>query len=377
VSIGSSGSTNGRLRVALLIESDGPGGAESVVHRIVNGLTERGHEALPFTLAPGQGWLSGRLRNEGYPVHQPSLSRAVDPAFARRLSAWSRQERIDVLHAHEFTMGFYAGAAGLMSRIPHIITMHGGVSFAAAARRRWALKWSASRAASTVGVSESTCQHLSTALGISRRAIELVPNGVHQVQGNRSAARESLGVSDAERLLLSVGNLYPVKGHATLIAACALLAERTDVPSWRLCIAGRGDEESSLREQIRRAGLEGRVTLLGLRNDVGDLLAAADGWIMPSLSEGLPMALLEAMSARLPIIASAVGGIPDVLGPTSSGHLVPVGDATQLAAAMEQLLRDPAGSTAMGDRAYEVVESSYSASAMVDRYVALYRKALA
>ncbi len=273
-------------------------------------------------------------------------------------------------------MGFYAGVAGLLTAVPHVITMHGGVTFAAAARRRWALRWSVNRAAATVGVSDSTCQHLADSLRLRRDRVELVPNGVPITPGDRDSARRALGVDPTVRLLLSVGNLYPVKGHATLIEACGLLAQERTLPPWRVVVAGRGDEAAPLQARIHALGLEDRVTLLGLRDDIPDLLAAADGWVMPSLSEGLPMALLEAMLARLPIVSSAVGGIPDVIRDGENGLLVPAADPARLAAALASLLRDPDTATRYGANAFAAANGTFSASTMVSRYLALYERAL-
>lgn len=361
-------------RVALLIESDGPGGAESVVLALADGLRERGAAVLPVVFADGEGWLTARLQAAGFPVYAPRISRRVplDFSLIRQLVQWTRRQRVEVLHAHEFTMGVYAGITGAITRIPHVVTLHGGTRFASAARRRWALKLSAMRASAIVGVSESTCQHLSSALSLPASRVTLVPNGAPAKTGQRERTRVSLALTPEERLLLAVGNLYKVKGHDVLIHAAADLAQRGGLPPWRIAIAGRGVEEATLREMIRAAGLGGRVILLGLRNDIPDLLAAADGWVMPSLSEGLPMALLEAMLAGLPTICSAVGGIPALVIPGKTGFLVPPSDPVALSSALAALLADANGAADLGANARRVAESAYSVTSMVERYLALY-----
>ena len=137
-------------------------------------------------------------------------------------------------------------------------------------------------------------------------------------------------------------------------------------------IAGRGEEASTLQAMIDRAGLTNRVRLLGLRDDIPNLLAAADCWVMPSRSEGLPMALLEAMHAGLPIVCSAVGGIPAVLEPTQAGLLVPPDQPALLAQAITRFLRSPKLSMDFGSRAAQTAAQQYSIGAMVDSYLRIY-----
>lgn len=137
--------------VALMIESDGPGGAESTVLSLANGLAGRGIEVRTAVFGGGEGWLTERLQAAGHTVFSPVLSGPVDPMAVWRMARWARRQQLSVMHAHEFTMGFYAGMAGALSRVPHVITMHGGTSFATAARRRVALGLSARRATAVVG----------------------------------------------------------------------------------------------------------------------------------------------------------------------------------------------------------------------------------
>lgn len=364
-------------KIALMLESDGPGGAESVLFALATGLRERGVEVHAAVLANRQGWLTGRLREAGINLFTPQLAHPLDWHFVRALVEWSRQHQLDLLHGHEFTMGFYAGVAARISGIPHIITMHGGHGYAKALRRRAALGLSARRAATIVGVSESTCQHMAQSLWVPRDRIQLVPNGTRPIRGDRQRTRAELGLSSNEHLFLAVGNLYLVKGHRVLVDACALLAQRTDLPRWKVAIAGRGHEECRLAAQIGAYGLQSKVSLLGLRDDIGDLLAAADGWVMPSLSEGLPLALIEAMFSEVPIVCTAVGGIPDLIRPEESGWLVEPGNPRALAEAMASLLLNPARGARMASRALLVAEQGYGQAIMVDRYLGIYRAALA
>jgi glycosyltransferase involved in cell wall biosynthesis len=345
---------------------------------LADGLRARDITVLPAVFSGGEGWLSERLRSAGFAVFTPSISRAtpIDVSTLHSIARWSREERVDVLHAHELMMAVYAGGAGVLTRTPHMITMHGGVRFASALHRRWALKASAHRSSALIGVSDSTCDHLASTLGLPRASINLVPNGVPFRAGQREQTRRELGVLPDETLLLAVGNLYKVKGHATLVQAAELLARHNDLPPWRIAVAGRGEEEAALRAMISSAGLSQRVELLGLRSDIPDLLAAADGWLMPSLSEGLPMALLEAMLAGLPTVCSAVGGIPDLIRPGDTGFLVPPEDANALADGMSRLLRGRTEARVLGERARAYAASHYSIETMVESYMKLYKGSL-
>ncbi len=364
------------MKIALLIESDGPGGAESVVLALADALREAGAEVIAVVLAGRGGWLSSRLMDAGHPVHMPTLARPIDPLFALNLARWARVHGIDVMHAHEFTMAFYSGIAGMLSGIPHVITMHGGTRYAEAFRRRVALRFSARRASALAGVSESTCSHLAEAVRIPRSQVEYIPNGIPGRTGDRDSSRGQLGLDSAERFILAVGNLYAVKGHDILIDAAALLLRETDLPPWRIGIAGRGDEETRLRRRIHDAALDERVHLLGLRDDIPDLLAAADCWVMPSRSEGLPMALLEAVFAKVAVIATAVGGIPSVIKQDQTGLLVPRENPQALAKAMADLLRNPEPGKIRAQTAYSEAYHQYGITAMRDAYLALYGRAI-
>ncbi|XWV15074.1 MAG: glycosyltransferase family 4 protein [Gemmatimonas sp.] len=364
-----------RQRIAQLIESDGPGGAESVVLELCTELRRRGHVVRPVIFGGGEGWLSGKLSGRDFQVYLPVLRSAlpIDVGLLSRLCAWIREHEISLLHAHDFTMSVYAALAGYLTGVPHVITLHGGKYFATAWKRKVALKLAAANARATVGVSQSTCDHLATTLSLPIGTIQLVANGVSPSHGDRENARRALGLSDNARLILAVGNLYEVKGHRILVDAAAQLAAVEGLPAWRVAIAGRGDEEGRLRAQIRQHGLGAQVELLGLRDDIGDLLSAADVWVMPSFSEGLPMALLEAMFAQLPIVCSAVGGIPDLLNGGPAGLLVPPHDSHALAGALQHLLSDTRSGAALALRARELAEARYSVAAMADRYEALYQ----
>jgi glycosyltransferase involved in cell wall biosynthesis len=366
-----------KLRVAQLIESDGPGGAESVLLALAEGLPHRQVDVLPVGLAGGEGWLSGRLRAAGHEPFLPPIHRThrIDVALVWKLARWVRTQRIDVLHAHEWTMAVYAGAVGALTRTPHLITMHGGRYYASAWHRRQALRWSAQRADAVVGVAPSTCEHLASTLALPPSHVTLVPNGVPHRLGHRDVGRASLALHPNEKLLLAVGNLYTVKGHHTLVAAAERLRNDPSLPPWRIAIAGRGDEEAALRRQIHEAGLDDRVQLLGLRSDIPDLLAAADGWVMPSLSEGLPMALLEALMAGVPTVCSAVGGIPALIESGVSGWLVEPNDPADLCQALSVLLQNPTLAREVAARGQSMAVSAYGVDRMIDRYVTLYRDA--
>jgi glycosyltransferase involved in cell wall biosynthesis len=286
-----------------------------------------------------------------------------------------RRRRVDLVHSHEFTMAFYGAAAAKWLHKPHVITMHGGQRVLSHWRRRLAFRWSMRQSRAVATVSGATRQLFLDSLHLPPDAITVVHNGiVAPPAGDPVAVRRELGLAGGETLIVSVGNLYPVKGHIVLLQALAGLAARTDLPPWRMALAGRGRETDRLKQFAAEHGLD-RVHFLGHRGDVPDILAAADVWVMPSLSEGLPLALLEAMFAGKAIVASAVGGIPEVITSERDGLLVPPSDPPALASALGRLLASPALRATLGRAAKERAASHFSIAHMTDDYERLYAQA--
>ncbi len=362
------------MNVALMLESDGPGGAETMLLVLAEELRSLGHGVIPVGPRHGEGWLAHEFRARGFQPETFHLRAAVDPMGALSLTRRLRARRVDVIHSHEFTMAVYGALAARLLRLPHVITMHGSTYFADARRRRTALRWAMRQAHATVGISQDTARRMEDLLDLPGDAVRVVPNGRRLTQGDGSRVRAEMGLPDEALLVVCIGSLYPVKGHAYLIQALAELIRSGRDRGATLAIAGReGGSKASIESLISTLGLEDRVRLLGHRADVADLLDAADVFAMPSLSEGLPLALLEAMASGSAILASGVGGIPEAVRHETDGLLVPAGDAAALASGLSRLLADPTLGSELGRNARERAREAFSPEAMATAYVTLYQ----
>ena len=369
-----SGRSIGGLRIAHLIESDGPGGAERVVVQLATALQAAGAYNVVFLPANGEGWLAAELQHSGVAIEYFHVDRPVSSSCGRELVDAFRRHRIDIAHSHEFSMAVYGAWASWCTGVPHVITMHGGRYYADRLRRRLALRAAIAASSQTVAVSDALACALSNDLWLPKSRVAVLPNGVRFTAPERSTLRTELGLTPADRLIVAVGNLYPVKGHRHLIDAVAMLADRH--PTVHVAIAGRGDLADALLAQSRAHGVDTRVHLLGLRSDVAAVLAAADVFVLPSLSEGLPLALLEAMFAGCPIVATNVGEVRVALAYGSAGILVEPGSSATLATAIDRLLSDPVQAQRLGSVAAVQAAAEYALSRMVDRYAAVYHAAL-
>ena len=357
------------VRLAHLIESDGPGGAERMLAGLAAELQGAGAENVVIAPAGGEGWLGRELGGTGVQLELFRLDRPISPMFARWLAGTLCRHRVALAHSHEFTMAVYGAWAARRARVAHLFTMHGSRYYAAQLRRRIAMRVAAALSGSVVAVSHGLARHLSRDLWIRPSRIVTIPNGARLTPVARSSLRDELKLGEADQLALAVGNLYPVKGHGCLLEALGLLAER--FPRLHVLIAGRGELEGPLLARARALHIDDRFHLLGLRSDVGNLLAGADVFVLPSLSEGLPLALLEAMLTARPIVATAVGEVPTVLA-GGAGVVVRPADPAALAAALAAVLSDPAEARRLGAAAALRAAEEYTLSRMMERYVALY-----
>lgn len=362
------------LRIAVMLESDGPGGAEVVVLHLAEELRRRGHTVIPVGPRAGIGWLGAKLRSAGLVPAVFRISRPIDPDCVRSLVEVFRANRIDMVHSHEFTMAVYGTLAARLLRLPHVITLHGSSTMCRRLRRRIAIRWAIRHSHATVAVSRATSAQLATDLGISERSMQVVPNGVPVRRGDPTSVREELGIGPDDVVVLAVGNLDERKGHMFLLRALhELTLEGLDVP-WKLVVAGGrgGPEAEPLREYARTNGESERVHILTQREDIHDLQSAAAIFAMPSLWEGLPMALLEAMLAGNAIVASHTGGIPEAIVDGEQGLLVPPADVPALKRALWRLLVDKSFRQRLASAARERGHAEFTLRAMTDSYERLY-----
>jgi glycosyltransferase involved in cell wall biosynthesis len=364
------------LRIVLALETSGPGGAENVVLRLAQALRERGDAPIIATHQPG--WMTERAEALALPVWIQPQRPGIDLRWVARFARELRRAQIGLLHTHEFGMNMFGGAAALLARVPAVSTIHGRHYVSERPRRALAYRIMRHLGVPIVAVSHDLAEFLATGLSVPRDAIEVVHNGIPlppdgAVPANaaqRAAARARLGVPADLPLLVAVGNLYPVKDHATLLRALVR------IPPARVAIAGRGDQEEPLRRLAAQLGVSERVHLLGLRDDVDVILTAADVFVQPSLSEGLPLAVLEAMAHGVPIVASRVGGIPEAVEDGKSGFLVPPGRPDALASALDRLLAAPELRAATAVAARERAAAEFSLEHMAESHSRLYARLL-
>jgi glycosyltransferase involved in cell wall biosynthesis len=360
------------LTIALSNETDGPGGAEVLLVQLAEELIARGHEVVPVLPVEKHGWLHGHFREKGVePETVRLLGNSVQGSVAELADVFHRRG-VDVVHSHEFSMSVFGAAAAGELRLPHVVTMHGNQWMTSAARRRFLLRWAFRHSRAVAAVSEDTRSHLLEALGVPPSAIVTVPNGIPERPGNPVGPRAEFGLAPNDLLLLAVGGLHPRKGHGVLIRSLARLRDSGLAVPWKLVIAGRGPEHENLVELAGQTGLSGQVILAGQREDIPDLQAAADIFVMPSLWEGLPLAILEAMFASNPVVASRTSGIPEAINDGEEGILAAPGDEMELADALGRLMTDAGLRARLGQSARRRALRDFTVARMAADYEALY-----
>jgi len=354
-----------------LSESSETGGAESVLIRLVEGLDKTRYTSTVCLLS--DGWLKTELdkrRVETVVIPQPH---SLDVRWLLQVLRLLKERHIDVMHSHEFATNVYATLLSKITGVPSVATAHGKNYYGDKWRRRAAYRFTA-RHSTMVAVSHDLKRFLTEQIGIPPRNIRVVHNGIdlrqYSINAASSASRADLGIGASQRVIGTVGNLFAVKGQTYLLKACKALADA--YPNIALLIAGEGEELSSLRKEASDLGIADNVKFLGFRSDVPSLLQAMEVFVLPSLSEGLPLSLLEALALQKPVVATNVGGIPEIVQDGLAGFLVPPGSPEALAERILLLLRSPATADRFGKAGRRRVEEAFDVAKMIEEYQSLY-----
>lgn len=362
--------------VLFLSTSSGPGGAERVINNLAASLDPKRYR--PVLCLFRSGWLQERSESRGIRTFIIPTHGIADWRWAFQFRRLLRQERVDLIHAHEFDANVQGAFVAAMSRIPLVATVHGKHYFWEKLRRRLAYRW-VSRRATMVAVSEDLKNFIVEKVGVCPERITVLYNGVDvshppTTQFDVDACRREFGLPEKDQIVGVVGNLYPVKGHQYLIEGIPAVLKKC--PDTSFIFAGRGQLEMELKDQVHRLGLSERVRFLGLRQDIPTILAMLDVFVLPSLSEGLSMAILEAMMAKKPVIATRVGGNPEIVLDGETGFLVPPKDSQALAESLATLLLNRDQATQFAERGKRRAEGLFSLQTMVHAYQSLYDQCL-
>lgn len=366
----------GKLSVLYLSSSSGPGGAEQMLCSLASSLDRTQFRPIVGLFRPG--WLMEQCEKRGIETHVFPIGGPLHGDWIRACTRVVRKERVALIHAHEFDANVHGALVATITRTPIVATVHGKHYYWSKFRRRLAYRL-VSRFASMVTVSQNLKDFIAEKVGVDQSRIKVIYNGVkpspEYSQADLIECRAELGIPGGDQIVGVVGSLYPVKGHRFLIEAIPNILAKFEGTTF--LFVGRGELEGSLKELVRRLRVEKKVIFLGLRQDVPRLLSLSDVFVLPSLSEGLSMAILEAMTAGKPVVATRVGGNPEVVLHSQTGVLVPPEDSIALEEGLGQLLGDKALAEQMGLAGRKRAGQYFALSTMVENYQTLYKSCLA
>ncbi len=332
------------------------------------------------TLNPMEPRLREYMDSQGVPSFSCECkSRSQYPLGVIRLARFLRRERIEILHTHLFEPSVIGLHAGVLARTPiRVITRHYS-DYHTRINRTLHVKLDqlcTRLSHGAIAVSQHTADHMINAEGADRDKVHVVLNGIDFDRAIPSCpdARERIRrefSADGSFLLLIMARLHPEKGHHFLFEALSEIRRRVTKPV-RLLVAGTGPFEAAYREEVRALGCEDIVTFLRYRNDPADLIAAADLVILPSVAEAFGLVLTEALYIGTPVVATRVGGIPEIVEDGVAGDLVPAADSKALSERIIALLNDEERRLDMVGRGRDKVLDRFRFEDMVRSYEAVY-----
>jgi glycosyltransferase involved in cell wall biosynthesis len=375
-------STMRRQRILWLLDSFGMGGAESLVLPFARSLDRESFELIVAGISGGVN--ADRIRETGTRVVDLGAHSLRDVSAFRRLLALVREEQIDVMHAHLTYATIWSAIASRLTRVPAVATLHVSPIATQAlhpslrhrlltSARDTLMKRIANRWTHTVVTVSDALRQEYVQSGLRASKTRVIHNGIELDRFRRPKAdvrqrlESEFSIPPGAPIAVTVSVLRPKKGIEVLVDAVR------EVEDAIFLIIGDGPEKESWMELAHQKGVADRIRWAGYRTDVDALLAGADLFVHPSLDDAFPTVLLEAMAAGLPVVASRVGGIPEIVTDEENGLLVPPGNAKVLAIAIARLLRNETERNRMQQGAVRAADQ-FSARAWIDRLMSLYRE---
>jgi glycosyltransferase involved in cell wall biosynthesis len=290
-----------------------------------------------------------------------------------------RRERVDIIHAHQYTPFFYGAASRWLGSAPPVLFTEHGRAHPDFPRRKRILanRVLLRRADRAVAVGEAVRQALIRNEGIAPGRVEVIYNGIplepfetRLTTSERAAVRAEIGVEPDDLIVIQVARLDYLKDHATAIRTIERVAGRC--PNARLVLVGEGPERGAIEDLVQARVMGDHVRLLGRRTDVPRLLAAADIVLLTSISEGIPLTLIEAMASGHPVVSTRVGGVAEVVVDGQTGLLAPAGDGETLAGHIVRLADEPGRRDRMGRSGRRRAEELFSEGRMHEAYQQIY-----
>ena len=359
-------------RVLQVVLSLAPGGTERLVIELAQHLHSDCGMAICCLDEPGD-W-APELLDRGIAVTSLGRRPGFVPHLGRQIAAYAREQGATVLHCHHYSPFIYGTIARWWQPLRMVFTEHGRADDGPPSRKRWMANQVFARVPARIyAVSHDLRRHM-MAEGFPAERVDVIYNGVEPGEpppAHRDARQRALlGLAPTDLVVGAVGRLDPVKDLPNLLAAFRQVSGV--LPNARLILVGEGPERRRILQLLDELNLTNVVTLTGYRRDVRELLSALDLYVNTSVFEGVSLTILEAMAAGLPVVATRVGGTPEVVVDGSTGLLVPPRDPSRVAGAVQELLCDTRKRDEFGRAGRRRLEQQFSIGRMVSEYHRVY-----
>ena len=368
-----------RPRICQLLHGMTVGGAEVLADRLARNLSAR--YEMVFACLDQIGELGQQLQSDGYRVECLNRNSGVDLRCAWRFARFLRRERIDLVLAHQYTPFFYSMTGRLFGKSRPIVFVEHGRALPDYPRpkRMTFNRWMVRKEDRLIAVGKDVRRALIENEGLPADRVEVIYNGVNLEPFvaddlERTRVRAELKIDPKAFVIAQVARLDYLKDHLTAVRTMAKVVETT--PNAVLLLVGEGEERQAIEAEMAKSSLQNHVRLLGLRSDIPRLLNASDAMLLTSISEGIPLTLIEGMASRLPIVSTNVGRISEVVKEEQTALLAPAGDADLLAQHLIQLARDPELGRKMGQLGYQSAHECFSEEVMHAQYERLFEEVL-